>query len=176
MSAFLEHFLPLVALGLIIGGAGLVYFGLVNMLLLGLTRLLRWRWDRSSTRSFRRGFIAGLLVVAIGIPMFLGIAGMFRHTPVGPPIGANVRLERQGIARDRYVFWTRLAFFTLYGVALLASSVAGYIPGGQAADRSGAIGFAATAALSPFLLLTLPYVDFLNACTVGEPFISKARC
>jgi len=70
-------------------------------------------------------------------------------------------------------FWAQAGFIALYAVAL--GLAAGF---GALLLRNWRWATATTATVAVFMVVTFPYVDFLNECNVGQPLISWStqRC
>jgi hypothetical protein len=113
---------------------------------------------------------AALAVAVAGITLFEASALWFRSDPQGS--GS----QRQGTDYDDFFASARAAFFALYaGLVLLAVGI-GFVTA-RVRGRSAAVAAAGCAiAVAGYLALTLPFVDFLNACNVGRPFVSDSRC
>lgn len=107
---------------------------------------------------------AGLATWAIGLTLFEASALYWRYQPPGS--GA----QRDGRALDRFYTGAGVAFASLYAlVVVVACLTAAALSRRQ--ERPGTAVVAAAAATALFLGLTLPPVEFQNACDVGRPLV-----
>ncbi|MDP9372927.1 MAG: hypothetical protein M3Q65_10860 [Chloroflexota bacterium] len=150
---------------LLLAVAGLVYLVLLG----GLAALLGRRWGGRPARALWLAVALSVGAIVLAVPLFETIAAAFRHEAPG-----FSGPYRQDLAT--YHFWARTAFFTLYGLALALGGLLGYRLGRRSGERGGATSLASALAVLLFLLLTLPVVDFFNACLVGVPFVLDNRC
>jgi hypothetical protein len=117
--------------------------------------------------SRRRGLTV-LLSLLISV-MALGVAlTVFQ--------AVSFSLRRGATDFDVFVFWTGVAFFTLYGAILVLSTVVGCILGSRRTGEGLVTGGITAVALAMFLALTFPVVEFANSCLVGRAFILPAMC
>ena len=120
-------------------------------------------------RGVRAYLAASLPVIAV---LVVGVVGFevvaHRARGVAGPGGVG---ERQG--GDLRLYWlvARLAFYLLYAGALLWIVVWGYSIGNRLAGRGVLVSVASTAALLGLMGVTLPFVDFVNTCLIGIPFV-----
>lgn len=151
---------------LILGGIGLV-FSLIAWLEVWL---FAPSWRGRPARWFWLTVLVSLIVAAAGIGVYQELAAYYRRDPPG------TGLERVGQARETYVFWARIAFFSLYGFFVLVAGGIGYLAGWL--QGRFAISYALTVPLAVllFLLLTLRIVDYETGCSVGESFIFDLSC
>ena len=113
---------------------------------------------------------AVLGVAVLGITIFEASALWFRSLPHGSGT------QRQGAGYENFFTSARAVFFGLYaGLVLLAAGSAFVL----ARVRTGGAPVAAVAsglAVLGYLVVTLPFVEFLNECHVGRSFIVDAHC
>ena len=162
VTAYLRNLFGL--LGMLIG-ISLVYM----LLLAGFALLLSRWWGGRVARAFWLSSVICLALVLISMPIFEGVAGLFRHDPPGV-----VGLYRPDW--PAYALTVRTAFFVLYVFMILLSATVGYTMG-QRIDRHGkSLSVAVVLVVLVFLILTLPIIDFANACIIGMPFVLPIRC
>jgi hypothetical protein len=119
------------------------------------------------TKPFLAAVALSLAAFVVGLTIYEAAALYFRFSPHGSG------LERQDRSGDTYVFWAQAGFIALYAVAL--GLAAGF---GALLLRNWRWAAATTATVAVFMVVTFPYVDFLNECNVGQPLISWStqRC
>lgn len=162
VAAYLQNLLGL--LGMLLG------IGLIYMLLLAACAVLLSRWWGGGTgRAFWFSNVICLVVVIITISIFEGVSGLFRHDP--PGVSGLYRPDWSA-----YATTVEAVFFTLYGLVIALSAAIGYIVGQRRGGQGKWASVAAALAMLTFLILTLPIVDFANACLIGRPFILPTRC
>jgi len=140
----------------ILAGIGLAYILFLGGLALVLSR---W-WDGGFWQAFWISAVIAVAFMVIGVPLFQMVATLFRSDG----------------GLETYFTWVRLAFFSFYGFAVLLSGVIGYTFGQRLARRGRAASFASALSLLLFLVVSLPIIDFSNACIIGRPFILPASC
>jgi hypothetical protein len=105
---------------------------------------------------------AVLVVAVVGITFFEASALWFRS-------------ERHG--RDVDVFTSaRAVFFGLYASLVLLAVGSGFVLARVRGGRGAGAAVASGLAVLGYLVVTLPFVEFLNECDVGRSFILDAHC
>jgi hypothetical protein len=165
LKSYLLDFVILLAM---LGGAALVYLCLLG----GLAWLFSFRRGGQPAIALWPSVVLSLVIVVLSVPVFEGIAGLFRYAQPGHLNSPY----RQGADLATYRFWTQAAFFALYGFALFLSGVIGNAIRRRRDGHTRRIGLTAALALFLFLLATLPIVDFYNACVVGWSFVLPMSC
>jgi hypothetical protein len=150
----------------ILAVAAVIYLALIGAFAWGLKH---WTGLRTA-RAFWLAVLIGVILAVVLIPLFEGIAGYFR--PDGLRLDDPLRLRE---AYERYIAWSRIIFFALYGVIVFTSGMIGATLGQRMAGHRW-VGIAAAAFVAIFLILTLSTVDFFNACVSGESFVFSASC
>jgi hypothetical protein len=113
---------------------------------------------------------AAVLVVAVlGITIFEASALWF--APHGPGT------ERQGADYEDFFAAARALFFGLYASLVLLAVGGGFVIARRRTDRAAVAAIGSGVAVIVYLVLTLPFVEFLNACYVGRSFLNDdVRC
>jgi hypothetical protein len=133
----------------------------VNLALLAVVcALLRRRVDPRTLRAVFASSLAGVLLAVVGITAFEALASW--RLPYGD--GVTVRMPDY---RDR----VEIAFLVLYPTLVLAGAGLGWALGRARAPRSWPVALGTGVGLAGFLALTLPVVEFLNACHTGGPIL-----
>jgi hypothetical protein len=147
---------------LVIGVPAAVFVALVAAVVAVARRRVHVR-----AKPFLAAVAFSLVAFVVGLTIYEAAALYFRFLPNGSG------LERQDGSADTYVFSARAGFIALYAVVL---GLAGGL--GALLLRSGRWAAAATATVAVFMVVTFPYVDFLNECNIGQPLISWSaqRC
>ena len=168
MSSFFEYF---VEQGFVqhlawLGAAALVVTGLI---------VGAWAAVGSWRRSvpwYTVGLAVGvtLLTFAGAVVLFEGAALYLRHVPYGN--GGERHLEDY----RTFVFNAKLLLAALYAAALLAAALIGLGVARAFGERSARLPLLTAATLVLFMVVSLPYVDFMNACNVGQPFVLSPTC
>lgn len=122
--------------------------------------LFRRRLGLSTVRAIVVASGIALLAAAVGITLFETSALWFRSVPHGSGH------QRQGESLDEFYRWAEVAFFSLYAFLVLLGGSFGFAFGKLRAAAVTAVVVAA------FLALTLPVVEFENACNVGRPMVT----
>jgi hypothetical protein len=145
----------------VLAAAGAVYLGII----LGGLRLAAGR--RRPIGPFARGLVAGVGFAVLALPTYVAIATLFRHDPVGPG----------GLQRplDEYVPASMVAFFAIEAAAILTGAGIAARSIRPALGRS-AVPVASAVGVLAFLALTLPLVEFANACYIGHGFLLRPQC
>ena len=120
-----------------------------------------------AVRAFLIASAPVIIVLIVGVIAFQVVASELRTVP-GP---GGESMERQGRDRLAYTLIARLAFYALYASAVLWTMAWGYSTGHRLAGKGTLVSAASTIALAGLMALTLPLVDFFNACLVGTPFV-----
>jgi xanthine/uracil permease len=132
----------------------------VYLALLAVVCALVRRWvDPRTLRAVFTSSLAGVVLAVVGITVFEALASW--HRPYGD--GVTVRMPDY---RDR----VEVAFLVLYPTLVLAGGL-GWALGRARAPRSWPVALGTGVGLAGFLALTLPFVEFLNACHTGGPIL-----
>jgi hypothetical protein len=134
--------------------------------LAGVGLLLRTRVPGRAVRATALATGVTLVVFSSAVALFEAGALYYRHAPPGS--GA----QRHGEALDRFYHWSELVFFSLYGVVLALGVVVGLVAGRRLFGRGLQVAVATGVAVGGFLVLTLPVVEFANACNVGRALVT----
>ena len=135
--------------------------------------------------------LVGLLLAAFGF-MVMGLLPRSGRTvdgklaaaafPAVVMLAAGSLLVQQLAASARpstemgSVVWARPAWFAVYGLTLLLSGGLGYVVARSSIPRRGLVGALVASMMTvAFMVATLPLAEFINACFVGESFISNHR-
>ncbi len=169
MSSFTQSYLLNIAVSIgMLAGTALVYV----LLLRGLGWLLS-RWKKTPiSRTLWLSIVTSLAVAVIAVPLFQGIAGLYRYDPLGGNLS--------GIGRERgdwqsYVLISQIAFLALYGFLVVFGGGIGFARA-RHTPRVAKEVIDTVVAISLYLLAILPFVDFVNACVLGKPFLLPASC
>ena len=87
-----------------------------------------------------------------------------------------VPLGRYGGDPPAYVMWAFRLFALICGATPLLGRVFGYTIERGVAGRGGAVGLAAAIGATVILLGMSPLIEFMNACSVGRPFLLNVAC
>lgn len=147
------------------GSAALIYNTLVGVLAWRLGR----KWGHQAALGYWLAVALGLLLFVAALVGLMAAAVHFRHDPPGS--GA----ERQGSNRYLYVFLAHGALATVYLLIVIVSAALRYAASHRA-GRSKIVTRASVATIVLFMLLTWPFVEFLNACFIGQPFLLNMNC
>jgi hypothetical protein len=129
----------------------------------------RLRYD--GVQPFLAASAIALGLYVVGFTLFEAAALYLRTNPHGGGI------QKQGAERDQFVALAKTGFALLYfGVVLAAAAVGYLLARRRKSARPGLVAVASLAGIALFLLLTLPFADFENACNVGEPFVLDSSC
>ena len=101
---------------------------------------------------------------------FQALALFFRSVPHGSGF------EREQTDYESFVLTAHIGLVGVMALALLSAAVLGYVLAPRQASHRGRISLATTAAGLAFIVVTLPFVEFLSACNVGEPLVLGASC
>lgn len=131
-------------------------------------------WRRFSTTPVLGAVListAAVLVVAVvGITLFEASALWFRSVPHGSGT------QRQ-VGYEDFVAAARTAFFGLYASFVLLAVGGGFAIARRRVGRAAVAAVGSGVAVIVYLVLTLPFVEFMNACYVGRSFLSDdVRC
>lgn len=137
----------------VLAGIALIY-----SLLIGGPCWLVSRWRRREIfRTLWLSIVLSLIAVVIAIPLFHGIAGLFRgHWQV-------------------YSSAARIVFFVLYGLLIASGGVVGYVRARQV-HQGKTVGIGTALGVLIYLMISMPIADFANACIIGEPFLLPVAC
>lgn len=105
------------------------------------------------------------LVAVIGITLFEAAGLWYRSVPHGSG------RERQGGGREDFYSWARVGFVALYSSLVVIAVGCGWMLGTTRAGRGAAVGAVTGIAVVLYLSLTLPLIEFQNACNVGRSFL-----
>lgn len=142
-----------------------VFAGAYLVLFAGALLLLRGRLGMPVVRAVLVSTASALVVAVVGIALFEAAALWFRSESPG---SSTLRL---GDSYEDFVDTARATFFALYAALVLLAIGSGFAIGRWRARRGGVAAVATALATAGYLVVTLPFVDFLNACEVGRPFI-----
>lgn len=112
------------------------------------------------------------VALILGVIAFQVVAADLRTVP-GP---GGETMERQGRDWPAFTLMARLAFFGLYASAVVGTLILGRSVGERIAGREMLVSVASTMALVGAMAITLPIVDYFNACTVGFSFVLASTC
>jgi hypothetical protein len=122
-------------------------------------------------RVIFRTLAIGLILAVIAITSYEIVAFYFRHDPPG-----FASFERQGNEHVSFVYWAQVAFFALYGIIpLITVAVARFVRQSRPGHAVLA-GLLAGLGVFAYLVITFPFVEFLNACMVGRSFLLPSGC
>jgi hypothetical protein len=121
-------------------------------------------WARFALAS-----LATALLYGTAVTVYHAGALYLRYVPHGSG------LERSEPDFSAFVGWAEAAFVLLAGLVLAAGAALGYAvaPTGRSRRR---FALASTVAALVVVVMTLPLVEFLNACNVGESLVLDASC
>lgn len=127
-------------------------------------------WLVAGPRAVRAFLVAsvpviGVLILGVGVFQFVAHGARTVLRPDG------YMGERQGRDRLAYLLLVRSAFWGLYVGAFVWIIVSGYVFGNRLAGRGTLVSVASAVALISLMGITMPLVDFFNACLVGIPFV-----
>jgi hypothetical protein len=158
-----QDFFKVLAVTAVLAGGFLVALGAAAVI---ARRGLRF----DGVQPFLAASAIALGLYVVGFTLFEAAALYLRTDPHGGGI------EKRGTDREQFVALAKTGFALLYlGVALTAAAV-GYLVARSRSAQPRLVALAALAGIFVFLLLTLPFADFLNACHVGEPFVLDSSC
>jgi hypothetical protein len=113
---------------------------------------------------------AVLVVAVVGITLFEASALWFRSVPHGSGT------QRQTASYEDFFTSARAVFFGLYASLVLLAAGSGFVIARLRTGHAAVAALGAGLAVLGYLVLTLPFVEFLNACDVGRSFIVDADC
>lgn len=125
-----------------------------------LAAFLSARIDSRFAGAVVTGVGVALLVTAVGITVFEALALWYR------PDGDGVTLRA-----DDYRDWAHRGFFLLYTTFVLLAIGGGWVLGHRRTRRGARAGLTVGAVIAIYLVVTFPFVEFLNACNVGAPIV-----
>lgn len=120
---------------------------------------------RGAPRSVARGVRDGVLFLALALPTYVLIATSFRHVP------SFSGRERELESYFTYLTVTRAALLVVWGAGLVTSFGRTLVVGKGAGSAVGS-----ALAVLVFIVLTLPLVEFANACYIGAGFLLRPNC
>jgi hypothetical protein len=133
----------------------------------GALLLGRRRWGTSFVQATVISTAAVLLVAVLGIALFEAAALWYR----------TERLSTRFEDFEDYFAWAKVGFLALYSGLVLLALGGGWVVGHVRARRGTTVAIVCGLAVVTYLGLTLPMVEFLNACDVGRSFIiDDVRC
>jgi hypothetical protein len=125
--------------------------------------LLRRRVNTPGLGAALVATAAVLVVAVVGITFFEASALWFLS-------------ERQGASYEDFFTSARAVFFGFYASLVLLAAGSGFVIARVRTGQAAIAALGAGLAVLGYLVLTLPFVDFLNACNVGRPFIGESDC
>lgn len=151
----------------------LAAIALVYSLLVGGPCWLVSRWRRREIfRTLWLSIVLSLIAVVITIPLFHGIAGLFRYDPPGSILSGMGRYREDW---QVYSSAARIVFFVLYGLLVASGGVVGYVRARQV-HQGKTVGIGTALGVLIYLMISMPIADFANACIIGEPFLLPVAC
>ena len=147
-------------------GAALVFAAVVAVASIVASR----RIGRPLARAFVLATTLAVAAFAAAVIAFEAAAQYLRFVPSGSGF------ERRGHDHAAFIAHAKVPFVALYLGALVVAAVVGWVLARAFRDRSGRVAVLTTAATASFMLLSLPAVEFMNACKVGEPFVLSPTC
>ncbi len=162
-NSFPEHFLEqsFDRDALLLAIASLIFL----IALAGVLFLSRRRLGVSFVETVIASSAVVLIVAVIGITLFEAAALWYRSEPHGSGY------ERQGGGFEDFYFWARVGFVALYTGLVLVAVGCGWVFGRVRVRRGAAVAGVTGIVVLLYLGLTLPFVEFLNACDVGRSFL-----
>lgn len=162
-GAFVEYFVEqgfpsLFALVAVVAGA-------YAALWLVTARLARRRLPPGLAVAAAVGACAALAVFAIGVTLFEALALYYRQLPPG------YGTQRQGAELERFYTAAELGFAALYAVVMFVGGTTAAVVARRRSARAWLSVGAAFGLVVLFVVLTLPLVEFQNACNVGRPLL-----
>jgi hypothetical protein len=139
--------------------SALVYLAVLAVVWL----LLRHRVKTPGLGAALVATAAVLVVAVVGITFFEASALWFLS-------------KRQGASYEDVFTSARAVFFGFYASLVLLAAGSGFVIARLRTGHAAVAALGAGLAVLGYLVLTLPFVDFLNACHVGRPFIVDAHC
>ena len=128
------------------------------------------RRGRPLARAFVLATTLAVAAFAAAVIAFEAAAQYLRFVPHGSGF------ERRCHDHAAFVAHAKVSFVALYVGALVVAAVVGWLLAHALRVRSGRVAVLTTAATASFMLPSLPAVEFMNACKVGEPFVLSPRC
>lgn len=139
--------------------------GAYAVLVLAVVRLARRRLASGVGVAVAAGTCAALAVFVVGLTLFEAAALYYRHVPPGDGV------QRHGADLERFYRAAALGFTMLYALVALAGAAAAALVARRESTRIRPAAAAALALVALFLVLTLPLVEFQNACDGGRPLL-----
>ena len=133
------------------------------------TLAARGDW-KPTTMRLALASVAGALFYAVVQAIYQAMALYFRTVPHGSGF------EREEVGYESFVFRAGVVFVIVIALALLVAAALGYVLAPRTSARRSHLALAGAGAVLVFVALTLPFVDFLNACNVGRPFVLDSSC
>jgi hypothetical protein len=126
------------------------------------------RFGLGGLGPFLAASAATLAVFVVGFTLFEAAALYLRTNGEG--------VQRHGADREHFVMLAKTGFALVYLATALVGAGAGYVLSRRRVTHPGRVAVGVVGAVLVFLLLALPFAEFLNACNIGEAVVLDARC